>query len=122
MTRRPLWLLPCLVAAVAAVTLPSQALADSCPNPSELERVANPRAAIPAAKAVTPGGKERALEVRRGPKSSYAAAAKRLCGVEVLRKAVYVRLHPIGIRCASCDIRVFMVKYRSGPWEVWTTL
>lgn len=92
----------------------------SCPVASELERVANPRSAIPAAKTATSGNNTRALEVKRGPQSDYAASARRLCGVEVLRKSVYVRLHPIGVRCASCDSRVFMIKYREGSWELWT--
>jgi hypothetical protein len=104
-----------------ARAVPAATSGTECPDASDLERVANPRAAIPAAKAATPGKNERALEATRGPRSSYAAAAKQLCGVEVLRKSLYVRLHPVGIRCASCDIRVFMIKYRSGPWEIWTT-
>ena len=91
-----------------------------CPIASELERVANPRAAIPAAKAATSGRNTRVIEVKRGSRSTYAASAKRLCGIKVLRKSIYVRLHPVGTRCASCDSRVFMIKYREGPWKLWT--
>lgn len=57
----------------------------SCPNPSALERPANPRGAIPAAKELV-GARTRVLEVKRGPRSTYAALAKRECGVKVLRK------------------------------------
>jgi hypothetical protein len=89
-----------------------------CPDPSDLERPANPRGAIPAAKEAV-GGHTRVLEVKRGPRSTYAELAKRDCGVEVLRNSVYVTLHPIGVRCVSCNSQLFLVKYRGGAWEVW---
>jgi len=62
----------------------------------------------------------RVLEVRRGPRSDYAAIVKRDCGVEVLRKSIYVVVHPVGYRCAACNLHAYVVKYRGGPWEVFT--
>ncbi len=91
---------------------------DVCPGSSDLERPANPRGAIPTAKEVV-GTRTRVLEVKRGPRSTYAELAKRDCGVEVLRKSIYVNLHPIGVKCVSCNSQLFLVKYRDGPWEVW---
>lgn len=60
------------------------------------------------------------LEVRRGPGSTYAAAVKRECGVEILRDSVYVVVHPVGMICAACDLHAYVVKLREGPWKVWT--
>ena len=89
-----------------------------CPDHVDLERATNPRGAIPAAKEVV-GSRTRALEVKRGPRSTYAELAKRDCGLEVLRKSIYVNLHPIGAKCVSCNSQLFLVKYPNGPWEVW---
>jgi hypothetical protein len=104
--------------AVGAASAASQST--TCPQAWQLERPARLRGAIPAAKRVT-GGKVRVLELKRGPRSTYAASARRLCGSSVLRKSVYVRLHPVGMRCASCDSRLYMVKNRESGWELWTS-
>lgn len=90
-----------------------------CPDPSALIRPKNPRGAIPAAKDAL-GVPGRVIEVKRGPHSTYAAAAKRECGVEVLRKSIYVNVHPIGYQCSACNLHAYVVKFRGGPWEVWT--
>jgi hypothetical protein len=96
------------------------ARAGSCRDAAVLERPADPHGAIPTAKAAL-GAKGRVLEVRRGPGSTYAASAKRACGVEVLRDSVYVVVHPIGITCAACNLHAYVVKFREGEWKVWTT-
>ena len=62
----------------------------------------------------------RVLEVKRGPRSDYAAIVKRDCGVEVLRKSIYVVVHPVGYTCSACNLHAYVVKYREGPWEVFT--
>jgi hypothetical protein len=100
-------------AAVSANAAPS----GECPDPSELIRPANPRGAIPAAKEAL-GMQGRVLEVKRGPKSTYAATVKRDCGVQVLRKSIYVVVHPVGYHCLACNLHAYVVKYRDGPWEV----
>jgi hypothetical protein len=89
----------------------------SCPDPSELIRPANPRGAIPAAKEALET-KGRVLEVKRGPKSTYAASVKRDCGVQVLGKSIYVVVHPVGYHCSACNLHAYVVKYHDGPWEV----
>lgn len=91
-----------------------------CPSPGALERPANPRGAIPVAKEVV-GSPTRVLEVKRGPRSTYATLASRDCGVEVLRKSIYINLHPVGASCVSCNSQLFLAKYRNGPWEVWAS-
>ena|GEM_PF-6382488 len=93
------------------------AVPGKCPDPSELIRPANPRGAIPAAKEALET-KGRVLEVRRGPKSTYAATVKRDCGVQVLRKSIYVVVHPVGYHCSACNLHAYVVRYRRGPWEV----
>ena len=95
----------------------SSAVAEPCPDPEALVRPANPRGAIPAAKDAL-GLPGRVLEVKRGPRSTYASIVKRDCGVEVLRKSIYVVVHPIGYRCSACNLHAYVVKYREGPWEV----
>lgn len=91
----------------------------SCPEASSLVRPQNPRGAIPAAKEAL-GVEGRVLEVKRGPRSTYAAAAKRACGVEVLRDSIYVVVHPVGMVCAACNLHAYVVKYSEGLWKVWT--
>jgi hypothetical protein len=93
----------------------------SCPNVAALVRPANPRGAIQAAKAASYGHSGRVLGVKRGPRSVYAPSARRLCGQAVLQKSVYVEVHPAGMVCAACNFHGFLVKYRRGPWKVWTT-
>jgi hypothetical protein len=91
----------------------------SCPHASALEYPTRPRGAIPAAKSAL-GSTGRVLQVRSGPGSTYAAAAKRLCGARVLRDSVYVIVHPTGITCSACDLHAYVVKFREGEWRVWT--
>jgi hypothetical protein len=98
---------------------PAAARQDPCPSASGLERPANIRGAIPAAKDAL-GSKGRVLEVKRGPGSTYAAAVKRACGVEILRNSVYVVVHPVGAVCSACNLHAYVVKFREGPWKVWT--
>lgn len=98
---------------------PAMAGGEACPDATALERPANPRGAIPAAKAAL-GSKGRVLEVGRGPGSTYAAAAKRSCGVEVLRDSAYVVVHPVGRTCSACNLHAYVVKFRGGVWKVWT--
>lgn len=91
-----------------------------CPSPSVLERPQNLRGAIRPAKQAL-GEPSRVLELKRGPRSPYAVQARSACGgVAVLRKSVYVDVHPVGMRCAACDLHAFVVKYRNGPWKIWT--
>lgn len=110
-----------LVASVALLAegaaAPSAGAAQTCPDPAELERPSNPRGAIPAAKEAL-GIPGRVLEVKRGPRSDYASIVKRDCGIEVLRKSIYVVVHPKGYRCSACNLHAYVVKFRSGPWEV----
>lgn len=116
-----IWLGVVAVVLVSSHAAPALARASSslCPEVSALHRPGHPRGAIPAAKAAL-GGRGRVLEVRRGPGSTYAAAAKRECGAEVLRDSVYVVVHPVGMTCAACDLHAYVVKPREGPWKVWT--
>ncbi len=58
----------------------------------------------------------RGLHGQSGPVSQ----AKGQCGTEVVRKSVYVQVHPIGMRCAACDLHAFLVHFRNGPWKIWT--
>lgn len=115
----------CVLAATLLATHPSPALArepssaSSCPEASALLRPEHLRGAIPAAKEAL-GSPGRVLEVKRGPRSTYAAPAKRLCGVAVLRDSVYVVVHPIGMTCSACNLHAYVVKYDEGPWKVWT--
>ncbi|MBS1879925.1 MAG: hypothetical protein JST31_10450 [Actinobacteria bacterium] len=106
-------------AAAAPAPAPSPAASPRCPNPGELLLPSNPRGAIPAAKAAL-GSPGRVLEVRRGPGSTYAAAVKRVCGAAVLRKSVYVNVHPLGMRCSACNLHAYVVQYDNRRWEVWT--
>lgn len=80
----------------------------ACPDPAAIERPPNPRGAIPAAKELV-GSETRVLEVKRGPRSTYAALANHDCGVKVLRKSVYVNLHPVGVKCVSCNSQLYVV-------------
>jgi hypothetical protein len=102
---------------LGVVTGAHAAVSGECPDPSELIRPANPRGAIPTAKEAL-GMKGRVLEVKRGPRSTYAATVKRDCGVQVLRKSIYVVVHPVGYHCSACNLHAYLVKYRRGPWEV----
>jgi hypothetical protein len=90
----------------------------SCPAAATLERPVNTRGAIPAAKAAL-GSAGRVLEVKRGPGSTYAAAAKQACGVEVLRDSIYVVVHPVGRTCSACNLHAYVVKLREEAWKVW---
>jgi hypothetical protein len=115
-----------LLAVLALFTLslimaaaPAPARQDACPTASGLERPANIRGAIPAAKEAL-GSKGRVLEVERGPGSTYADVVKRACGVEILRDSIYVVAHPVGVVCSACNLHAYVVKLREGPWRVWT--
>lgn len=108
------------VAGRALIGLPDASKSQiSCPQASALERPSQPRGAIPAAKEAL-GSKGRVLEVKRGPRSTYAAVAKRECGSEVLRDSIYVVVHPVGMTCSACNLHAYVVKFRDGPWKVWT--
>ncbi|MBS1862893.1 MAG: hypothetical protein JSS68_14415 [Actinobacteria bacterium] len=60
------------------------------------------------------------LEVRRGPHSTYAAPVRRACGPAVLGLSIYVDVHPVGMRCSACNLHAYVVRYKTGRWEVWT--
>ena len=92
---------------------------ESYPSPSALEFPPHSRGAVPTAKAAL-GTKGRVLEVRRGPGSTYAAAARRSCGPQVLRDSVYVVVHPVGVTCSACDLHAYVVKFEVGGWKIWT--
>jgi hypothetical protein len=113
--------LPALAAISAAGTAGAQSRsrADSCPEPSKLVWIQRPRVAIPAAKKAL-RARGRVLQVRRGKRSPYAPQARRKCGAAVVRKSVYVVVHPIGRRCSACNLHAFVVRYRSGRRVVWT--
>lgn len=98
---------------------PAVAAKNLCPDASALEYPANPRGAIPKAKEAL-GTKGHVLELERGPGSTYAAAVKRACGVEVLRDSIYVVVHPVGVICSACNLHAYAVKFREGAWQVWT--
>lgn len=103
----------------SARSMPTTPRAESCPDATALERPANPRGAIPATKAAL-GSDGRVFEVRRSPGSTYAGAAMRSCGAEVLRDSVYLVVHPIGMTCSACNLHAYVVKFRKGVWKVWT--
>ncbi|MBS1676439.1 MAG: hypothetical protein JST08_03550 [Actinobacteria bacterium] len=126
--QRRLLVLPatCAAAAIAAVLTAGASSAPAaaekeirCPAPSTLVRPADPRGAIPAAKDAL-GSPGRVLEVRRGPHSTYAGPVRRACGQEVLDLSIYVNVHPIGMRCSACNLHAYVVRHRTGRWEVWT--
>lgn len=108
---------------VAASGQPTPAVAHiaqgPCPDAMALVHPGRPRGAIPAAKAAL-GSNGRVLQVTRGPGSTYAAEAKRACGIEILRDSIYVVVHPIGITCSACNLHAYVVKLREGAWMVWT--
>jgi hypothetical protein len=107
-----------IVTAVVGNPARSHATGAPCPDASAIERPPYPRGAVPAAKAAL-GGPGRVTEVRRGPGSTYAASAKRVCGATVLRDSVYVVVHPVGQTCAACDLHSYVVRFKSGGWKVW---
>lgn len=113
-----LMLLVALVALVAAGSSSARTIGGGCPRVGKLTWIKHPRGAIPAAKEAY-GSPTRVLEVKRGSRSGYAPSARAECGRAVVRKSVYVVVHPIGIRCAACNLHAFVVHYRSGQWRVW---
>jgi dihydrodipicolinate synthase/N-acetylneuraminate lyase len=99
-----------------------RAASASCPRSSKLVRPTKIHDAVPAARAFARlGERTRVRVLEHGPRSVYAAAAKRVCGRKVLRLSVYVQLHPRGVACQACDLRAFLVHLERGPWRVWTT-
>jgi hypothetical protein len=109
------------VALSASPAASTAAAAGSCPNSDQLIKPKNPRGAIPAAKSYSYGSKGQVTTVKRGPHSLYAASARQQCGADVLQKSIYVVVHPTGEKCAACDAHVYVVKFRGGPWRVWTS-
>ncbi|OJU84287.1 MAG: hypothetical protein BGO11_02160 [Solirubrobacterales bacterium 70-9] len=97
----------------------SEAGAVECPDGATLGYPANPRGAIPAAKAYSFGEKGRVTVVGRGIGSTYAAAVRRACGQTVLKDSAYVQVHPIGVRCSACDAHLYLVRPKGAAWKVW---
>jgi|SRR5438105_5424463 len=95
--------------------------AASCPNGQRLLYPSRLADAIPAARrAAGYGANAQIRALSRGDRSGYAPQARRECGTRTVHYSVYVRVHPRGQRCSACDLRAFVVHYRSGRWSVWT--
>jgi hypothetical protein len=106
-----------LLAPVVAAK-PQTADGKPCPRASQLVTIKRIRSAVPPAKRRFPGHWD-VTYVVRGPRGALAGAAARACGQAVVRKSVFVRLHPHGQTCSACDLRSYLVRYRSGRWRVW---
>jgi hypothetical protein len=92
-----------------------------CPRSGELAQISPLRNAIPAAERFAHLSPARAVirALQRGPDSGYAAPAARACGAAVVGLSVFVKVHAQGQRCSACDLRAFVVHYRSGAYRVW---
>ena len=137
LNRRPAWdgyrgvgLLAALLASTTIATgqsraaeVPAQPAARfSCPVPALLAQPVPLTGAMAAARRASGYGSRSVIRAahRAGRRSPNAADAIRLCGVRVLFLSAFVQVHPAGIRCVACDLRAYVVHYRSGYWRVWT--
>ena len=116
-----------LLAPLAAVLIAAPSNASSrattdgkpCPTASQLVTIKRLRDAVPAAKRRSPGERWVVTQLVRGPQGTLANRAARVCGWAVVRKSVFVRLHPHGQTCSACDLRTYVVRYRTGRYRVW---
>lgn len=119
---RTLLVIAVLAAGLSAVPLtaarPRTADGKPCPRAGQLVTIKRLRDAVPAVKARFPGRWD-VTELKRGPQGTLANQATQVCGSAVVRKSVFVRLHPHGQVCAACDLRSYVVRYRSGRYRVW---
>src|SRR3954454_21282658 len=94
-------------------------LKSKCPQPSKLSYPHHLHRAVPAAKHAY-GTRSRLVQLKRGKKSVYAGSARHECGGRVVRKSVYVELHPRGTGpCSACNFHGFVVHHRGARWQVW---
>jgi hypothetical protein len=120
--RRALLLAPLaavLIAAPSNASSPGTADGKPCPRAPQLARIKHLRDAAPAAKRRFPGQRWDVTQLARGPLGTLANQAARACGWAVVRKSVFVRLHPHGRTCSACDLRTYVVRYRTGRYRVW---
>ena len=92
-----------------------------CPTASDLQRIVRLQDAVPAAKRFghLTGSRGKVLVLERGDQSGYAPPARRACGFAVVKLSVFVKVHQRGQTCSACDLREFVVRYRSGRYRVW---
>jgi hypothetical protein len=120
--RRALLLAPLaavLIAAPSNASSPATTDGKPCPTASQLAMIKHLRDAVPAAKRRFPGQRWDVTHLVRGRQGTLASQATRVCGWAVVRKSVFVRLHPHGQTCSACDLRTYVVRYRTGRYRVW---
>jgi hypothetical protein len=120
--RRALLLAPLaalLIAAPSSASSPATTDGKPCPRAPLLVMIERLRDAVPAAKRRSPGQRWDATQLVRGPQGTLANQAARACGRAVVRKSVFVRLNPHGQTCSACDLRTYVVRYRTGRYRVW---
>lgn len=116
-----LWVAPAAVAQTPDKAVASGGLSKPCPDASAIITPQKLGGAIRAlrGKLGKSGSGYYVQKLSRARKASTAGLALQQCGAGVLRKSVYVRIHPRGVQCGSCATGFFMSKFPGAGWRIW---
>jgi hypothetical protein len=111
----------CGLVAVACLAVAKSSTADHqpCPNASALLPIAHPADAVPAARLASGMRNADVLSAGPGAGSFFAASAARVCSKAVVNASAYIVLHPHGMRCAACNVHVYVVRTSSTKYRAW---
>lgn len=117
----PLWVTPGASAQTPEKSVVSGGLSKPCPNASAIIMPRKLGGAVRAlrGKLGESGSGYYVQKLSRARKASTAGLARQQCGARVLKKSVYVRIHPRGVQCGSCSTGFFMSKFPGAGWRIW---